>query len=214
MKSKESVKPITPTKPERKKQNGTVPQTIPRSASGATIARNPRMTASWRKQVSFEDQLLREETARVRTPTSTPTGTVERVSKVKKQKTRGYLNRGRSLDNVSSSESDVESQQSPVKPPRRKNKNRNSGSGSEDQPVKLKGILKKQSSLEKQSDDSLSRRRLTMRRGSSVDSALPPLTKFNQKVTFILYLVLHAFLSSLQYCDFRKFWPNRSVWRH
>jgi len=172
----------TPNKPERKKQNGSIPPSIPRSASGTSMSRAQRMTSSWRKQVSFEDQILREEPAK----TPAATNSAERVNKVKKQKTRGFLNRGRSLDNQeSSSESDSETpmlRQSPAKPPRRKNKNRNSGSGSEDQPVKLKGILKKQSSLEKQSDDSLNRRRLTMRRGSSVDSALPPQPKYSQKV--------------------------------
>ena len=111
--------------------------------------------------------------------------------KTKKPKTRKFLNRGRSLDQCETSESETESDISrsvPNKPPRRKNRNRNTSSGSDldssQAPTKtLKGILKKQNSVEKPpSSESIAAKRLTMRRGSSVDSALPPSTQFSGKV--------------------------------
>ena len=109
------------------------------------------------------------------------------MAKVKKTKTRKFLNRGRSLEHFESSESELEDIYGrglpPNKPPRRKNRNKNTSSGSDldsSQP-KLKGILKKQSSVE--SNDATKTRRLSMRRGSSVDSALPPLSHFSGKVT-------------------------------
>ena len=112
--------------------------------------------------------------------------------KTKKPKTRKFLNRGRSLDQCETSESETESDISrsvPNKPPRRKNRNRNTSSGSDldssqaPQTKALKGILKKQNSVEKPpSSESIAAKRLTMRRGSSVDSALPPSTQFSGKV--------------------------------
>jgi len=143
-----------------------VPQ-LPKTFTPTIVrASAPVKNEGWRKQVSFEDQMLRNEplqTFVIPTP--------ER--KVKKPRTRGTLNRGRSLDNgKNSSDSDPDSsRQAPAKPPRRKSKNR--AAVEERSEPQLKGILKHQSSTEKQSDDSAGRRRLTFRRGSSVDSALP-----------------------------------------
>ena len=93
-----------------------VPQTFTPTIVRASA---PVKNAGWRKQVSFEDQMLRNEplqTFVIPTP--------ER--KVKKPRTRGTLNRGRSLDNgKNSSDSDPDSsRQAPAKPPRRKSKNR------------------------------------------------------------------------------------------
>ena len=165
---------IIPAKPERRKSNG--------PAIAPPTRKVP--AAGWRKQVSFEDQLLRDDKVSVSTPNASGS---ERVpsSKVKKPKSRGKrdLSRGRSIENIeSSSESEIDNRAGPTKPPRRKNKNRTAGTASDSEPVKLKGILKKQSSTERQSDDSVRSRRSQMRRGSSVDSALPPSSKFTHKV--------------------------------
>ena len=90
-----------------------------------------------------------------------------KVVKVKKPKTRKFLNRGRSLEHFESSESELEDIYGrgipPNKPPRRKNRNKNTSSGSDmdsSQP-KLKGILKKQSSVE---SNDIKSKRLNMRR--------------------------------------------------
>lgn len=137
---------------------------------------------SWRKQVSFENEVV------------DLTKNDNKVAKVKRPKTRKVLNRGRSLDQYDrSSDSDSDSVentpnkgQAPTKPPRRhhrRSKQTSSGSDLDSHAPKLKGILKKQGSQERPSADEAKSKRLLMRRGSSVDSALPPPAHMTGKVS-------------------------------
>ena len=165
---------------ERSKKVKSVEPPVKVEKPPAPVTETSDKMKSWRKQVSFENEVV-------------DLTKDAKVAKVKRPKTRKVLNKGRSLDQYDkSTDSDSDSgdyqlsNQAPTKPPRRHRRSRQTSSGSDldSHAPKLKGILKKQGSQDRPSTDEGSRgKRLLLRRGSSVDSALPPPTHLTGKVS-------------------------------